>query len=335
MKIILTNYASFYKINLFNSINEIEKVVAIFTGVKNLKNRNNDFFKGEMKFEYYFVPGKNKYAKIRALLKSVDYKNYNELIIDGWDSKENWWSAFYFPKKKNSLIVESSILESKITGYKALLKKIFLSRISKAYPSGKLHKDLLLALGFKGEIRITGGVGLMNRIPQPHYIERESVKNFIYVGRLVPVKNLELLIQAFNELPNLNLSIIGFGILEDELKTIAKNNIKFEGAIDNKALPTYYQSSDVFILPSKSEPWGLVVEEALNNGLPLILSDKVGCKDDLLTDKTGLLFKSDDKEDLKRAILKMTDIEFYNKLRLSISKMDFEKREQEQIAAYI
>lgn len=332
MKVYIGNFASFYKIKLFNEINKREKIVAVFTGDISKSTRNADFFAEKAEFEYSFCSGKKRFLSLKRLLKNT---NYDELIIDGWDSKENWYAAFHSPKYKNAIIVESSIFESSITGLKRLVKRLFLSRISKAYPSGKPHLELLKQLGFNGVCKITGSVGLMNRASQPSYTPRNCVKNFLYVGRLVEVKNLKLLIQAFNEMPDLNLTIVGFGEQESELKAIAEENIKFTGAIENKALWYWYQVSDVFVLASKSEPWGLVVEEALNNGCPILLSDKIGCKDDLLTPETGLSFKHNDKEDLKRAVRKICDIDFYNRLRLGVSKLDFAKREKDQIEAYL
>ena len=139
----------------------------------------------------------------------------------------------------------------------------------------------------------------------------------------------------FNELPEFHLTIVGFGVLEEQLKALAGQNITFSGAVKNTDLSSYYQASDVFILPSKSETWGLVVEEALNNGLPVIVSDRVGCKDDLVTEETGLIFKSNDKADLKRTVLQIANPDLYNKLRLGVSKLDFERRNQEQISVYV
>lgn len=55
---------------------------------------------------------------------------------------------------------------------------------------------------------------------------------------------------------------------------------------------------------SKSEPWGLVIEEAMNNGLPVIVSNKVGCSIDLVAeDVNGIIFDLDDRNSLKNAVL--------------------------------
>lgn len=333
MKIFITNLPSFYKINLYNRINEKCPLLVVYTGLDG-SDRNDDFFRGEMSFRYIMLRG-CLFQKILQTIKVLYSNKYEELILSGWDTPINWVAAYLSKKRKNSIVVESSIKESKVEGIKGWIKKNFCQRISKGYVSGHPHAKLLEALDFRGEIVITKGVGIFNYIPQPAYVPRKEVTNFIFVGRLVPVKNIELLILVFNTCPDLHLDIVGFGVLENYLKGLACRNISFQGAIDNKQLPYIYQKSDVFILPSKSEPWGLVVEEALNNGLPVIISDRVGCGDDVVTSENGLKFMWNDPQSLLQAIRQMQDINFYNQLRANIAKMDFAQIAEDQVNCYI
>lgn len=57
----------------------------------------------------------------------------------------------------------------------------------------------------------SGGCGILNYRSQPLYVPRNEVNNFLYVGRLVSVKNIDMLIMVFNRKPNLNLTIVGYG----------------------------------------------------------------------------------------------------------------------------
>ncbi len=95
-----------------------------------------------------------------------------------------------------------------------------------------------------------------------------------------------------------------------------------------------YQSHDVFILPSKSEPWGLVVEEAIYNGLPVLVSEKVGCNIDMVEiPQTGIIFKHDEMSSLQSAIVNMEqNYAFYAK---NAADFDFNKRDENQIKAYM
>ena len=54
--------------------------------------------------------------------------------------------------------------------------------------------------------------------------------------------------------------MVGYGELDEKLRTIVPENVVFTGAVENANLPSYYRKNDVFILPSYSEPWGLLLK---------------------------------------------------------------------------
>ena len=332
-KVFLTNLPSFYKINLFNAIGRKEIIYVIFLE-RVAGDRNSDFFQGKLNFDHTFLPSAFR-QKIKVLLRFFRHNSYDELVMGGWDNKVSWLMAFLSPKSRNACIVESSIYESQTTGLKGFIKRLFVGRLSKTYPSGILQSQLLDALGFKGKKVTYGGCGLLNYQSQPSYLPRSEVRNFLYVGRLVAVKNLMLLIRVFNQKPGLHLTVVGFGEQAKELQAMANDNITFTGAIDNKALPQYYRRADVFVLPSLSEPWGLVVEEALNNGTPVIVSDRVGCRADLVNATTGLVFRHGSEKALADAIDRICDIDTYNKLREGVSHLDFDGRARHQIESFL
>lgn len=331
--VFLSNIPSFYKVKQWNEVAKHKHVLIILTKV-NCDDRNSDFVSESLNCEYEFLQG-NICKKGWQLAHILRNTKYDHLIIGGWDDPTFHMAAWLASKDKNAVICESSIFEYQPSAIRDIIKKCFLSRISKGYPSGKPQGRLLRKLGFSGDLHYTGGCGLLNYIDQPPFESRNKVRNFIYVGRLAPEKNLEMLISVFNSFPHLTLTIIGFGPMEAQLKAIAGKNILFTGAIPNKELATYYQQADCFILPSIREPWGLVVEEALNNGCPVIVSDKVGCNEDLVTDETGIVFQYDKPTSLAEAIKKICDIDSYNRLRHGVSKMDFAKRAQKQIEIYL
>lgn len=333
-KLIITNLPAFYKTRLFNEINKEEKILVIYTG-NGQEIRNKDFFQGEINFDYIDFSRKHFFLKYLQLLKIVLFSDFNELLIGGWDEVSLWISALFSPKSKNALILESSVYESKTVGLKRLLKNFFLKRINKVYASGKSQIDLLNDLGFNGKIVKTKGVGIFNYRPQPLYEEKFVVKNFLYVGRLSKEKNLDTLIKVFNNKPKLKLNIVGFGPLRSQLESISNKNICFYGAVNNLELYKIYRENDVFILPSTVEPWGMVVEEALNNGLPVIVSNKVGCSEEIVDLSNGLVFDVNNNEDLDKCIQQMQDLKYYNNLRNNISRLNFEEMSREQINSYL
>ncbi len=332
MKIFLTNLPSFYKINLYNKIAEYINILVVFTG-RDSDIRNSDFMRGKINFDTIFLRG-SEFQKAIQFARIIRERDYSELIIAGWDNLASWVGAFVSPKIKNSVVIESSIFESETSGVKGILKRLFNSRVSKAFCSGKSQADLANSVGFKGKIIITKGVGVFNYRDQPKYQPRDKVENFVYVGRLAEEKNLEWLIKQFERYPELNLIIIGFGLLETRLKSISPKNIVFLGAINNKDLYKYYEDADVFVLPSLSEPWGLVVEEALNNGLPVMVSDRVGCHEEIVNNDNGVVFKLTE-DDFDRKLVEMTDVANHNRMRKNISNMKFDIIEERQVQCYL
>lgn len=333
--VFLTNIPAFYKIRLYNRIAEQAKILVIFLREAN-PDRNKDFYAEPRNFEWITLPAGTRRTQARDCVKLLKTLEYKELVIGGWDELSFWAAAFFSPRRKNAVVVESSYLESATTGPKAWMKRLFLSRISKAYCSGASNIKLVEMLGFRGNIVKTGGVGLYRRVPQPPFEARERVKNFLYVGRLSPEKNLEFLIRAFEKLPELTLNIVGFGPQETFLKSIAGANIVFHGAVANAELPKYYSANDVFVLPSKSEPWGMVVEEALNNGVPVLVSDRVGCAEETVREgENGTIFDAFSESDFLAAVRRISKPEFYNALRKNIAKRNPEAIEAEQINAYL
>jgi len=82
--------------------------------------------------------------------------------------------------------------------------------------------------------------------------------------------------------------MVGSGEMDAELRTLVQNlgltNVVFGGFINQAELPRVYAASDVFVLPAENEPWGLIVNEVMCAGVPVIVSDEVGCVPDLVKD---------------------------------------------------
>jgi glycosyltransferase involved in cell wall biosynthesis len=135
---------------------------------------------------------------------------------------------------------------------------------------------------------------------------------FLFVGRLAPAKGILVLISALAQLSACNsqvrLVIVGDGAQREEVRqaTLESDRIRWTGRLTGMALLESYAASDVFVLPSLWEAWGLVVNEAMAAGLPVIVSDGVGCGDDLVSDgQTGLVVKSANVAELADAMARL------------------------------
>jgi len=126
------------------------------------------------------------------------------------------------------------------------------------------------------------------------YVERagpsQSKKILLCTARFVKDKNLEGLIRAFLKSKlarsGWTLRMVGAGTLKHQLASMAIGHpIEVKDWVSYGNLPALYAEASVFILPSVFEPWGLVVNEAMAAGLPIIVSRQVGCYPDLLLDQ--------------------------------------------------
>lgn len=134
---------------------------------------------------------------------------------------------------------------------------------------------------------------------------------FLFVGRIVPIKNIPFLIKGFieasKENKNMLLNIVGEGDKEEVelVKNLAKKytNIKFLGKKSGSELVEQYQNSDVFILTSNYDNYPNVVFEAMASGLPVIGTNVGGIPSQVIDKKTGYLVELNNIEQLKNRIL--------------------------------
>lgn len=131
----------------------------------------------------------------------------------------------------------------------------------------------------------------------------------LYLGQFIRRKGVDLLLEAFAK-PSMRkaiLLIVGYGEeLESYKEFIAQRKLKnvriIPGVRDGKVFEVY-AAADCLVLPSREETWGLVINEAIAGGLPVVVSDRVGALPDLVIEgKTGYKFSSDNPASLKLAL---------------------------------
>ncbi len=156
-------------------------------------------------------------------------------------------------------------------------------------------------------------------------------KIIICVARLVPIKNIDNLLRSWQLIEKNNtdykLVIIGDGPEHDHLNQLRSdlnlNTVEFIGAIDNEVIPEYYFNAGAFILPSLSESWGLVVNEAMAAGLPVLLSYEVNAAKDLLKEGVnGFGFAPLDVNGMAEAISKYIRSDIQTKESMSNNSLE-------------
>lgn len=195
-----------------------------------------------------------------------------------------------------------------------LIKWIYKKRyFSYALVPGPMQYEYAARIGFgKTEILchlLSGNTGLFKRAAQSlqHDKQVSYPKNFLYVGRFAQTKGIDILLQAFELYRNQyrgdwTLTCIGNGPMANLLESAQQ---KYPEAITLKAfssqaaLVDQARNAGAFVLPSREDPWGVVVHEFATAGLPLILSEFVGARPQFLIDGlNGFTFHQNSPEQL-------------------------------------
>ncbi len=172
----------------------------------------------------------------------------------------------------------------------------------------------------------------------------EGKNILLFVGRLVAVKNLNFLLKVFSEYVKINdnsiLILTGEGDKKEELVKLTEQlnlqkHVNFAGRFENEELYAWYQIADYFILPSISEVFGAVVNEALIAGVPVLCSGVAGAAC-MINDRNGLIFNPYNKEELlsafKTVLTKEQKTQNDNSQRISLMPYTFNQRITELIS---
>ena len=188
--------------------------------------------------------------------------------------------------------------------------RFILRRASLVTVISKSLEHLARTYGYKGQIQIVpNGVDIDKFKTQNSELKiAKPAPVIITVSRLVFKNGIDILIEAISQLKtyNLQLKIVGIGPGESQLKNLARDlqasdRVQFLGNVTQEQLPSYLQSADIFVRPSRSEGLGTAFLEAMAAGLPVIATRVGGIPDFIVDGETGL-FCSEKPEDVAEKI---------------------------------
>nr|WP_106783610.1 glycosyltransferase family 4 protein [Lysinibacillus timonensis] len=354
---LLTNIASPYKTLQINEYCNIKNVnITVY-----YTEPNNKKIKWEEKIaRFKEVPLKqiNFFSRLNLILNKGIFKilyKSDLIIISGYDQLSMIFMSilcFLFNKpyvvffdgiSKNRL----SIRESK---FKKLLKKFIVNKSTAVMANGSIGRLYLqnvlscpkekiynqyLSIDYKAINQLAIDKDKYRAYYRNKYNIDDSAKVLLYSGRLIDKKNVEKVIYALSKLKrdDITFLITGGGILEERLRILAEEldiNIIITGFIDvQEELFKHYFAADCLILPSIDEPWGLVVNEAMVAGLPVIASDICGCSLDLVKNGVnGFTINPSSVEDIAEKINHVLSKEninmFGEQSKIIISEWTFE-----------
>ncbi len=272
------------------------------------------------------------------IIQRIEEYNPDKIVVFGWSFKSHLSVLKYFKGKVPIYFRGDSHLLIKQSKIKNLIRKLYLSWIYRNvdYPIavGSNNKEYYKWVGFKeeniffaphaiNESRFVVYTDELKRKVADFKSELKIPENhtvFLYTGKFEYRKNLQTLIQAKLNLKDqpCTLLMVGNGPDEEMLKNMASTdpNIRFVGFMNQSQMPMVYRSADVFVLPSVSETWGLGINEAMNCGLAIIASDKVGSAIDLITNN-GYIFEAGNSDMLS---VKMKELVQHNNILMEMKE---------------
>jgi len=246
------------------------------------------------------------------------------ILVFGWAYKSHLRVLRHFKGKIPVFFRGDSTLLDELTGYRSLVKRLFLKwvyqHVDCAFYVGANNKAYFKRYGLGDDQLIFAPHAIDNerfyvnqredaRVLREQFGINENDTLILFAGKLEPKKAPELLLSAFIHLKpsHTHLLFAGNGILEEELKHSAGSNpnVHFLDFQNQSLMPALYQAGDLFCLPSTgpNETWGLAVNEAMACGKAILASDKVGCAVDLVEPgKNGYIFKAGDETDLSNKL---------------------------------
>jgi 1,2-diacylglycerol 3-alpha-glucosyltransferase len=258
------------------------------------------------------------------------------IAVPGWSSRQAIECLIWSLGSQVPVIVmsESQEVDFPRRFWQESIKARIIQSFAAGLVGGAPHREYLVKLGMKPNKTYTGYDVVDNkyfktaadkaRSSQRATIEKTGLHNpfFLCSARFVEKKNLFRLIDAFSRYraseknqdragAAYDLVLLGDGPLRSSIELAVQKKgvadaVHMPGFVQYDSLPNYYGLASIFVLPSTSEQWGLVVNEAMAAGLPVLVSERCGCAPDLVENgKNGFTFDPYDVDALSDFMLRM------------------------------
>jgi glycosyltransferase involved in cell wall biosynthesis len=333
--VLITEIIAPYRIPVFNALARHERLDlhVIFLAETDKKLRQWDVYKNEIRFSHQVLPSwrwraaKGNFLFNRGLWSALIRVSPQAIICGGYNYAASWEALLWARRHKTAFVLWSESNGRDARAGRALvewLKVYFLKRCDGFVVPGKASFEYLKSLGASDASILTAPNAVDNSLfaaaaenARGKTIEvREKLRlpsRFIlFVGRMVREKGIFDLLEAYAKLESSLRSEVGLvfagdgvcrGELAEKAERISPGAVYFPGFAQREDLAAMYALAETLVLPTHSDPWGLVVNEAMACGLPIIVSSVAGCSADLVEDGwNGYVVPPLDPEKLRVAI---------------------------------
>jgi glycosyltransferase involved in cell wall biosynthesis len=330
-----------YKGAIFSRLFPLCKAAAIDVEFVHIAETRGPYARlGEVDLSYHEYPfrllikgdydNSSSITRIWVTAKDLLQHRCDLVVLPGYESATYWMmlALCILLRRPRAVICDSTGFDRKKTAVKEFAKRLFFSHCDGFFCYGRRSMEYVSSYGISpAKIYFPCQAAALAHDYDAHVVQAaydtpapEAFRNpqFIFFGRLSPEKGLHDLIEAFRvvrtRVAGARLNVVGAGPLEAALR----NQIIDLGLQDAVMLLGPRQLADIvpllyrsvaLVLPSHSEPWGLVVNESLSYGCPVVVSDRCGCVPELVIEGvTGYLFPARNIEKLADAMLAVIDL---------------------------
>jgi glycosyltransferase involved in cell wall biosynthesis len=298
---LLTEIPAPYRIPLFNALAERVDLQVVFLAERN-PLRPYALHANEHRFRSLVLPGRDvtvggRWIVLnRGVARAV--RDSDVLLLGGWNQPAFWIALA--TSKPAHVWVESTLADAGGAG--GALKRLFARRAAGFVVPGRAAAEYVRTFAPAASVAIAP-----NAVDNALFASgaaRSDVEGpcVLYVGRLAREKGVDVLLRAARGL-DATVVLAGSGPEEEALRAIAPAGTRFLGNVARDDLPAWYATADVLVLPSRSEPWGMPLNEGAAAGLPLVSTSAAGAAWELIEDGVnGFRVPPGDVEALRGAL---------------------------------
>lgn len=321
--LVLASFPAPYRVAVFQGLSNYYKL-DVFFGTSKDQNRSKSYFVDKDSFKYYLIGDKEDQKYFKRCVSNLE--QYDLVLAYDWylnyalkvERKCIKKDIPYIINCDGAFVPETLTVKEQI---KRIVKGYFIKRATLCFSGGISAERYFEYYGAKKEriklhpfSSLHSGDILVKTLTDvekskwKEKLELSTSKMVLAIGQFIRRKGFDILLEAWTGLDErYQLVIIGGGEQKQEYEAIIKNkkykNVKLIDFLPKNKVFEYYMAADVFVMPTREDVWGLVINEAMATGLPVISSNRCNAAVELVKNgENGYIVPNEDSESLAERI---------------------------------